>query len=81
MTIFEYIRLDKEAREKIILSKGVFLESYTDLNNFIHLYYLSSFFVEVTLDNEKNIIDITPFMRGYRTEKYEGDITTASSSL
>jgi len=69
MTIFEYTKLSKDAREKLLLTEGKFIESYTDLDCPIHLYCLSNFFVEATLDKEKNITDITPFMRGYRSER------------
>ncbi|HEX7414890.1 MAG TPA: hypothetical protein VF411_12675 [Bacteroidia bacterium] len=80
MTIFEYIRLNKEARAEVLSSKGVFIESYADLGSSINLYYLSSFFVEVTLDSNKNITDITPFMRGYRTDKYKDDINSTATA-
>ncbi|MHB8258687.1 MAG: hypothetical protein ACYDCN_00425 [Bacteroidia bacterium] len=80
MTIFEYIRLNAEARAEVLLSKGVFMESYADLGSSIDVYYLSSFFVEVTLDKDKNITDITPFRRGYRTNKYKDDVNTTATA-
>lgn len=79
MTIFEYTRLDKKTRAQILLSEGVFMESYTDLDKPIDLYLLSDFFVEAVLDGDKTITDTTPFMRGYRKETLRGEIGSSTA--
>jgi hypothetical protein len=78
MDIFEFAKLKQEKKEEILHTQAMLLECFTEKDKHFTIYYLPSFFVEVSTNVQtKNIIDIIPYRRGYKVEKeknklYEG---------
>ena len=70
MDMFEFAKLGSRKKEELLHTKAMLLESYADKNKRKTVYYLPSFFVEVTTSLEKNkVVDIIPYRRGYKVEK------------
>jgi hypothetical protein len=75
MGTFEFISLPLNQRAELVSDIGTFISSYRGKLFSYSLYSLDGFYVEVTVDNEKNRIEeVTPFMRGYRLNKYADKI-------
>lgn len=70
MTIFEFAKLHASKKEELLHGRAMLLESYTDNDKRITVYYMPSFFIEVSTCIRKNkVIDITPYHRGYAIGK------------
>jgi len=71
MTIYEFAVLDINAKADALWHSGIFLDNYIDNKKGVNLYSFNGYFVEVTLNNpNQEIINITPFKRGFRLDKY-----------
>lgn len=71
MEIYEYIKLDMNARASLLWDEGLFIDKYIDLEIITNLYHLGKFYVEVVLSNKDGrITEITPFRHGDRLDKY-----------
>lgn len=68
MTIYDYAKLSTAEQEEVVKHDALFLEDYIDNGKIICVYYLNDFFIEVTKLNGK-IIDLLPFIRGYKINK------------
>ena len=70
MDIFEFAKLNQEKKEEILHTKAMLLECFTEKDKHFTIYYLPSFFIEVSTNiQSKNIIDIIPYRRGYKVEQ------------
>jgi len=70
-SIYEFSRLPKVKREKVLIIKGLFLEIRFGENRITGLYYLPGFYVEViTCKSSGHILHITPYIRCRTPEKY-----------
>jgi hypothetical protein len=69
MDIFEFAKLRPEQKEELLHTQAMLLECFTEKDKHFTIYYLPSFFVEVSTNvKSKNIIDIIPYRRGYKVE-------------
>ena len=69
MDIFEFAKLRPEKKEELLHTNAMLLECFTEKDKHFTIYYLPSFFVEVSTNIQtKNIIDIIPYRRGYKVE-------------
>lgn len=72
INITDFAKLSLTEQCRAIKEMGIFLESYMDDISFVKVYYLSGFFVEVTVgEPELGHIEITPYRTGYKTEHYK----------
>ena len=70
MDIFEFAKLKQEKKEEILHTQAMLLECFTDKDKHFTIYYMPSFFIEVSTNvRTKNISDIIPYRRGYKVEK------------
>jgi hypothetical protein len=77
MTIHQFAKLAKTKKEELIQKQAVFLESFTENENLVNLYYLDGFFIEITLSPLQNDpIDIIPYKRGYNIKNYRKQLMT-----
>lgn len=71
ITIIDFIRLSLSEQCKILKQLGIFLESYQDKETLVKIYYVSGFFVEVTISKpELEKIEIIPYRNGYKSSHY-----------
>lgn len=70
MTIYQYAKMDMSLKLEKIRNEAIFIEHYESNNEGISVYFLDSFFIEVTSKGQL-IIDVTPFQRGYKFNKSE----------
>ena len=71
MTLYDYNKLDLDARMEVVNQQGTFLDVYAELTERCLLYAIDMFFVEVVYDIELNkIIDINSFKTGHLLDKY-----------
>lgn len=69
MDIFEFAKLNPQKKEETLHTQAMLLECFTEKDKHFTIYYLPSFFVEVSTNvTTKNIIDIIPYRRGYKIE-------------
>lgn len=70
MSLQEFIKMDMMSRAEIVLDQGVFLEGYLEGGRGVQIYYFKSYFVEIVFSESETIIEVMPFVSGYRKEKY-----------
>ena len=70
MVLQDFIKLDILSRAELVIDQGVFLEGYLENDRGLQIYYFKGFFVEITFSKSDIIIDVTPFISGYKKEKY-----------
>ncbi len=71
MTLDDFNNLDFFDKLKLVWGKGIFADTYITKNEYIKCYAVNMFFVEVVYDsNQKEIIDIRPFVTGHSLDKY-----------
>jgi hypothetical protein len=68
MTIYDYARASTEEKKLLIGEEAVLIEKFQDRENTIYVYYLTGFFVEVTMNNNV-IVENIPYKRGYKFDK------------
>jgi len=68
MTIYDYAKLGEEAKELLLKTNALLFDHYMEDQDTIYVYFLDSFFVEVTVRNEKVIFNL-PYKRGYCISK------------
>ena len=68
MNIVEYSKLSLNGKEEMLKHHSLLLESYTDKEAIIYIYYMNGFFIEVTV-KEGRVVDYLPFQRGFCTRK------------
>ena len=79
MELYEYLLLDRDKRAKYLWENGELIANIKDGEKAFNLYSLSDYYVEVALSNIDNkIIDIAPFKRGVRLDKYLSSIDVES---
>lgn len=67
MTLLEYIKLDDNAKNDLLLEQGELLDVYSENDLSVHLFSIFNFFVEVVSDDEeKKIVDIIPYEKNFR---------------
>ncbi len=67
MTLIEYIKLDDNAKNNLLIEKGELLDVYIEKKRSVHLFSIFNFFVEVvTNEEEKIILDIIPYDQNFR---------------
>lgn len=70
MDIFEFAKLTQEKKEEVLHTQAMLLECFTEKDKHFTIYYMPSFFVEVSTNiTSKSIIDIIPYRRGFKVEK------------
>lgn len=70
MNIFEFAKLKPSQKEELIHTKAMLIESYLEKDIRITLYYIPSFFIEVTTCTKRNVVlDVIPFRRGFKFER------------
>lgn len=73
MTIFEFAKLKPSQKEEIIHTKAMLIESYVEKDIRVTLYYMPSFFIEVSTCLKLNVVlDVIPYRRGFKIEQ-QGD--------
>lgn len=71
MKIEEFINLDFYEKLKLVWSRGIFVDTLINKVEFVKCYSVNLFFVEIVYDsNQKEIIDIRPFVTGHQLNKY-----------
>lgn len=73
MTLYEFVRLDVNARADYLWAHGSFVTNYGDVNGPSAFYALHDYFVEVIFDPEFNtIVSLVPFKEGERYDRMVG---------
>ncbi|MDX1278380.1 hypothetical protein [Oceanihabitans sediminis] len=76
MTLYEFNKLDMNARMEVTNQKGVFLDNYITDKERINLYAIDMFFVEVVYTPKKNfILEVRSFKTGQSLDKYSKDFS------
>ena len=70
MKVIEFLKMSKVERAQIVSDKGIFIDGYTDKGEGIEVYYYDGFFVEITFTVNGQIIEVLPFVNGYKKGKY-----------
>lgn len=71
MKIKDFNNLDFFEKLKLVWSQGEFVDTLINRVEYIKCYSVNLFFVEVVYDsNEKEILDIRPFVTGHQLDKY-----------
>jgi hypothetical protein len=70
MTIYDYIKLSEREKESVLKNDALYLEFYAEDDTLVYVYFLNSFFVEVTM-REGKIVDNIPYKRGYKFNRRE----------
>jgi len=71
MKIKEFNNLDFFEKLKLVWGEGEFVDTFANKVEYIKCYSVKLFFVEVVYDNnQKEIIDIRPFVNGHTLNKY-----------
>jgi hypothetical protein len=70
MTSYEFTALELNARADYLWQHGVHLANHVEQQNACVLYSLHSYYVEVITEQGKGILDVVPFKKGERLEKY-----------
>jgi hypothetical protein len=70
MKLLDFLYLPTTQRFDTVVERGIMLERESDLENTFLLFYFSDFFVEISINSKKEIIDIIPYKTGYTKEKY-----------
>jgi len=68
MTIYDYAKLSEETKELLLKTSALLFDQYEEDRDFIYVYFLDSFFVEVTIRDEQVIFNL-PYKRGYSFNK------------
>lgn len=69
--MYSFLQLDLNHRASLLWERGSHLTSSVQEDKSFTLYHLNNFYVEVVIDSSKDeIIDIVPFARGWRLDKY-----------
>jgi hypothetical protein len=72
ISIYDFAKLDLSSQCKTIKQMGIFLESYTETERLVKLYYVCGFFVEVLVSQPQlQNVEIIPFKNGYKIEHYK----------
>ena len=70
MDIFEFAKLKQEKKEELLHTSAMLLECFTEKDKHFTIYYMPSFFVEVSTNIQTgNVIEIIPYRRGFKIEK------------
>jgi hypothetical protein len=75
MDIFEFAKLSPAQKEELLHTRAMLVECYTEKGKHTSIYYIPSFFVEVTTDiKTKKVADIIPYRRGYKVERQKDSL-------
>lgn len=67
LSLGEYETFDTDRKIEALQSKGVLVDDYIGHKISVYLYYLSGFFVEITIANrDKKVVDITSFSKNFK---------------
>jgi hypothetical protein len=82
MTLLEYIKLDDNKKNDLIIESGILLDVYSEKNKCIHFFSLFNFFVEVISDEKKKtILDIIPYESNFRFGVMQKEKKAAQDSI
>jgi len=69
LSLGEYETFDTDRKIEALQSKGVLVDDYIGHKISVYLYYLSGFFVEITIANrDKKVVDITSFSKNFKMD-------------
>lgn len=69
-----FAKEDVIRQSEILKENGIMLDRDSENDKTINLYFLKGFFVEEIISRAENkILDILPFKRGYKVEKFLKD--------
>lgn len=69
LSLSEYETFDNDKKIETLQTKGVLVDDYIGHKISVYLYYLSGFFVEITITNrDKKVVDITSFSKNFKVE-------------
>ena len=70
MTIVEFTKLDQIEKTHLLKNMATLIDTYMDNGHLVHVYSISGFFVEATIDlATETIIEIIPYHRGFLMSK------------
>lgn len=79
LSLGEYESFNNDKKIETLQTKGVLVDDYIGHKISVYLYYLSGFFVEITIANrDKKVVDITSFSKNF---KIDGPVKTSLSEM
>ncbi|MDO1446989.1 hypothetical protein Q0590_12040 [Rhodocytophaga aerolata] len=77
ITYFQFLLLSLQQKKQYLTEKATFLLSYTTHANELHLYAVNDFFVEMHLNEQKQVTEIISFKGLNRLEQHIEQVSLA----
>ncbi|MGZ3901452.1 MAG: hypothetical protein ACXVC7_03745 [Bacteroidia bacterium] len=70
-SFYDFAKMSLETKSSALLERATWLDEDYEEGRIINLYFMDGYFVEETFStNTKKVIDIIPYKRGYKIERF-----------